>query len=68
MTTAMNAPSPFAHCQAFLLAEFIILHLAEPPANELINFLGTVEAILWLQVCLIHDSHQDATACHFHFM
>ena len=68
MTTNMYSPSPFGQCQAFLLAEFILLHLAKPPANELINFLGTVEAILWLQVrltpsarclcvCLFPDSH-----------
>ena len=27
----------------------MLLHSANPPANELINFFGTIEAVLWLQ-------------------
>eukprot|EP00038_Savillea_parva_P027114 m.57630 g.57630 ORF g.57630 m.57630 type:complete len:227 (+) comp7777_c0_seq2:155-835(+) len=39
----------FVFASVFLTAEFVLLHLNNPPTNELINFFGTIEGILWLQ-------------------
>lgn len=39
----------FVFASVFLLVEFVLLHSANPPTNELINFFGTIEAVLWLE-------------------
>mmetsp|Transcript_32653 Transcript_32653/g.85502 ORF Transcript_32653/g.85502 Transcript_32653/m.85502 type:complete len:229 (+) Transcript_32653:70-756(+) len=39
----------FIFASIFLTTEFCLLHSTNPPTNELINFFGTLEGILWLQ-------------------